>query len=121
MVVQADTTEKEQYILTQEKFLRVYETPGVEITDHADAAQLKADGYLCYKCKGRIIALEMTQSLLDTHIPESKFVAPWGTDMLCEVGDFLGSPVQPGLAPAAPLPEMYRIEKSAFAQTYAPE
>lgn len=121
MVVQANTSEKEQYILTQEKFLRVYETPGVEITDHPDSAELSANGYKAYNAKGRVLALEVTQGILEQHLPGGRFIASWGTPMVCEVGDFLCSPVLPGATPSAPLGEIYRIETGAFAQTYSLE
>ncbi len=42
-----------------------------------------------------------------------KFQSPWGDEMICDAGDYLGSP-------DATFSEAYRIERGAFDQTYKP-
>merc|ERR1712232_403206 len=118
-VIQANTAEKERYILNPEKFERCYHPEGATVmADHVDAKQLQSDGFRAFRCKGKIVAIEATPALLESAIPGGQFLASWGTPMLVEAGDFLACPVRPE-ATGAPesLGEVYRIEKSAFAQT----
>lgn len=123
-IVRADTAAKERYILPSAKFQRLYDQTPIEFDDHPDAAELKAEGFQAYKPCGRIVALEVDADVLAEYFPMGKFLAAWGSEMLVELGDFLAGPAPVdgagGTVPAV-VGEIYRIEKSAFAQTYSSE
>lgn len=121
-VVRANTTAKERFFLPDAKFQRLYKQTPVPYADHTDAAELEAEGFQAYEPCGRVLALKVDTALLAKHLPEGKFLAAWGSEMLVEDGDFLCAPAPPGeTGPPASVNEIYRIEKTAFAQTYALE
>ena len=55
----------------------------------------------------------MTEADIAESFPASKFVAPWGSEMLVNANDYLATP-HPDAS------EIYRIEAAAFASTYRP-
>ena len=85
----------ELYVVSTKKFKERYEA-GEPLTDQ----------FQKYKAKGIIRAFEYEG-------PTFKFIASWDEEMLCKEGDFLASPSKD-----IPAPEVYRIERSVFDQTY---
>lgn len=59
-----------------------------------------------YQAKGEIYALEVTEENL-----VQSFVAIWGQEMVCKVGDFYACPTDGE--------EVYRIARKEFFETYA--
>mmetsp|Transcript_135659 Transcript_135659/g.270691 ORF Transcript_135659/g.270691 Transcript_135659/m.270691 type:complete len:185 (-) Transcript_135659:210-764(-) len=121
-IVRADTAAKERYSLPDAKFRRLYEAVPVPFEDHPDAAELKAEGFEAFQPCGRCLALVADAALLEEHVPGGQFMASWGSPMLVEEGDFLAAPAPPGgKGKPESIGEVYRIEKSAFANTYVAE
>jgi len=83
----------EEYIMSKEKFDNRYS--GGEV----------GDTFSTFKAKGKTWAMEYVGKPIE-------FVASWGEKMILKTGDFLCNPEKdkPG--------DLYRIEKSAFAETY---
>ena len=83
----------EEYIMSKEKFDNRYS--GGEV----------GDAFSTFKAKGKTWAMEYVGKPIE-------FVASWGEKMILKTGDFLCNPEKdkPG--------DLYRIEKSAFNQTY---
>lgn len=83
----------EEYIMSQDKFNNRYS--GGEV----------GDSFSTFKAKGKVWAMEYAGKPIE-------FVAAWGEKMILKTGDFLCNPEKdkPG--------DLYRIEKSAFSQTY---
>ena len=83
----------EEYIMSKEKFYNRYS--GGEV----------GDAFSTFKAKGKTWAMEYVGKPIE-------FVASWGEKMILKTGDFLCNPEKdkPG--------DLYRIEKSAFNQTY---
>lgn len=83
----------EEYIMSKEKFDNRYS--GGEV----------GDAFSTFKAKGKTWAMEYVGKPIE-------FVASWGEKMILKTGDFLCNPEKdkPG--------DLYRIEKSAFKQTY---
>ena len=114
LAVRADTSSKEQYILKAETFKEFYCDPQEIDEAHPDCKELRALGFLSYRPKREILAVEVTDEIM-THFPERRFMAAWGEPMCLEVGDFLGS----GKAKEdGSIGEIIRIEKKAFHETY---
>lgn len=65
-----------------------------------------------YKSLGvEVYTLELTED----NLPEGgQFMAPWNSPMICEVGDYLLMPVETSKSN----PEIYRIEREMFNETY---
>lgn len=118
----ADTTQKERYFISDEKFGKLYEQTPVSFADHPDVIELHAEGFNAYIPRGRIVALPASKELLMQYFPAGKFMASWGESMVVEEGDYLAAPAPPddsGLP--NDVTEVYRIEADAFAQTYKRE
>lgn len=117
-IVRANTSKKERYILSPEKFHAAYDAESCcAITDVDDAEQLTAEGFQCYTPKMRIVAMEVTAQDFMLYFPCGQFMASWGQPMLVEESDFIaGAPVSD--EPENGFKEIYRIERSAFFQTY---
>eukprot|EP00931_Biecheleriopsis_adriatica_P105380 TRINITY_DN79938_c0_g1_i1.p1 TRINITY_DN79938_c0_g1~~TRINITY_DN79938_c0_g1_i1.p1 ORF type:complete len:797 (+),score=144.47 TRINITY_DN79938_c0_g1_i1:86-2392(+) len=118
-IVRARTTHKERYILSPERFAEAYDAEsGCVVHDVEDAESLNAEGFKEFRPKTRIVALQVSEEDLVRHFPSGRFVAPWNEPMLVEVGDYIaGKPSSENLEDG--IKEVYRIEKSAFAQTYS--
>lgn len=89
----------EMYVVTTDKFKTRYECDK-ELTDK----------FQPYKSKGLIRAFEYSG-------PNIRFEASWGEKMLCKDGDMLAVPIT-DVDDFDDVPEMYRIEKDVFKQTY---
>jgi len=89
----------EMYVISSKKFNRRYEVD-----------KELGNEFQSYKTKGLIRAFEYTGSPF-------KFVAGWHEVMICKEGDFLATPISD--ADDTKVPEVYRIERSVFDETYA--
>jgi hypothetical protein len=89
----------ELYVVSVKKFNERYEVDK-ELTDE----------FQPYKATGLIRAYEYAGKPF-------KFVASWDEEMICNAGDFLASPLSN--VDDEEIREVYRIEKSVFADTYA--
>eukprot|EP00930_Biecheleria_cincta_P035789 TRINITY_DN24592_c0_g2_i1.p1 TRINITY_DN24592_c0_g2~~TRINITY_DN24592_c0_g2_i1.p1 ORF type:complete len:311 (+),score=59.05 TRINITY_DN24592_c0_g2_i1:50-982(+) len=118
-IVRANTSSKEMYILSPEKFFHAYDVDSsFVITDAHDAEELTAQGFKSYAPKMRIIAMKVTAQDLLLYFPCGRFMASWGQPMLIEEADYIcGALISEELASG--LKEVYRIERSAFQETYA--
>eukprot|EP00440_Ansanella_granifera_P045533 gb/GFBE01049329.1/.p1 GENE.gb/GFBE01049329.1/~~gb/GFBE01049329.1/.p1 ORF type:complete len:784 (+),score=158.80 gb/GFBE01049329.1/:1-2352(+) len=118
-IVRADTSHKERYILTPEKFAAAYDpNSGCAVSGVEDAEALTAEGFKAYVSRARIVAMAMTAEDLVRYFPSGNFMAAWGQPMLVEESDFVaGVPCSASLQDG--FKEIYRIEKTAFGQTYA--
>eukprot|EP00931_Biecheleriopsis_adriatica_P050472 TRINITY_DN29226_c0_g1_i1.p1 TRINITY_DN29226_c0_g1~~TRINITY_DN29226_c0_g1_i1.p1 ORF type:complete len:800 (-),score=166.24 TRINITY_DN29226_c0_g1_i1:82-2400(-) len=117
-VVQANTVWKENYILARATVLKAYDldspVPMPEDIDVADAADLEAKGYKCFRSRTRIMALQATPELLERICPAGKFMASWGAPIPIELEDFFAAQVNA----EDTVTEVYRIEKNVFGQTF---
>ena len=86
----------EHYVIKAKKLAERY---GAPISDP------DSEGYRKYPAKGDFYAFRYEGEPF-------KFIAPWGEDMIANPGDYLGTNVMGSN-------EFYRIEKNAFAATYA--
>ena len=89
----------EMYVISSKKFNERY-----EVDKELDTK------FQSYKAKGLIRAFEYSGKSF-------KFVASWDEEMLCKEGDFLATPISD--ADDTKVPEVYRIERSVFDETYA--
>jgi len=103
-------TEGERYSMSAEMFKSRYD---VAAAMEAADASLQAQGFRCYTPTGRAWAQQVDQATVSACFPAGKFIAPWGSEMMIAPGDWLAT-----AAPSAD--EIYRIEKTAFANTYSP-
>uniref|UniRef100_A0A6T1GLY1 Uncharacterized protein n=1 Tax=Alexandrium monilatum TaxID=311494 RepID=A0A6T1GLY1_9DINO len=103
-------TEGEKYVLGADKFGERYDLATVEDAGDAD---LSSQGYKVYRPTGRVWAAQLDADAVQAAFPAGKFIAAWGSEMVVEAGDYIATPY-----PAAG--EIYRVEKSAFANTYKP-
>ena len=118
MIVRADTSFKEQYILKAEDFQKnYYANKPLEIEDHEDAAELRALGFKAFVPNRRVLAIEVDNDVASC-FPDGKFEASWGEPMIVELGDYLasGRTLDDGT-----VAEIIRIQKTVFHETYAPE
>lgn len=83
----------EEYIMSQDKFNDRYS--GGEV----------GNSFSTFKAKGKVWAMEYAGKPIE-------FVAAWGEKMILKTGDFLCNPEKDKAG------DLYRIEKSTFAQTY---
>ncbi len=100
-LIQNQTKAREQYIISSKKFNDKYEYFA------------SGDGeFNFYKAKGKVVALEMTESVLRKfNLPdEFSFIAPWKEDMIVKKDDFLVCPPD--------YSEIYRIARLEFFETY---
>ncbi len=101
-IVQNQTEAREQYIVSEEKFLKKYEP--------LEAPQ---EGVFTeYRSTGKIVAIELTDERLQSlGLPrEFYFMANWGEKMVAKVGDFMGGPTD--------FSEVYRLARKEFFETY---
>ncbi len=103
-VVKNTTTSGEEYIVEGEVFNKRYESMNT-----------LEDGWKVYKAKGKCRAIPADQSVLCLLKTDGdfKFMAPWGEEMICKVGDMLVCPTITGK-----INEVYRIGKKEFEETY---
>ena len=99
----------ERYALDRATFTRRYLTDAPE---PATTPEMAAEGFQLFAACGHVWAHQVTQAECDASFPSSTFMAAWGEPMRMEPGDFLCMPSPAG-------GEVYRIEKDAFAETYA--
>lgn len=103
-VVVNQTGAREQYVVSPEKFRERYsfwrEAP---------------DGYSEYRPKGKVLAIELTDTVLHQLgvASEFEYEAPWGERAIAQKGDFLVCPPDES--------EVYRIGRKEFFETYRPE
>ena len=87
---------------------------GVEGAERGnDATSLTSEGYEAYRPTGRVWAKRVTKEDIEQWFPKQKFVASWGEPMAVDENDMIAVPWPNG-------GEIYRIERVAFQQTYAP-
>ena len=87
---------------------------GVEGAERGnDATSLTSEGYEAYRPTGRVWAKLVTKEDIEQWFPKQKFVASWGEPMAVDENDMIAVPWPNG-------GEIYRIERVAFQQTYAP-
>jgi hypothetical protein len=100
-VIKNQTTAQELYIIGGEKFRDRYEL--LEKTE---------GDFSIYKAKGKVMAIEMTEELLEKlKFPkELYFIAPWDEKVIVKKNDFLVCPID--------FSEIYRIARKEFFETY---
>lgn len=101
-VVLALTKAREQYVITEEKFLTRYEELNEPLPEGVSS------DFKVYTPTGRIKGLK-AKEIMDCE--EGFFIAPWGERMKVQGEDILAVPL--GLNP-----EIYRIAWAEFLQTY---
>ncbi len=103
-IIKNQTEAGEMYIIGAAKFQERY-----DFLEQAD------DGFSVYTAKGKVMALEMNEAMLQKlDMPEEfHFVAPWGEKMVVKKGDYLASPLD--------FSEVYRIARKEFFETYQPD
>lgn len=114
MVVRADTSSKEEYILKAETFQKFYCDAAPIDAAHPDAAELQRLGFQAYRPNRRLKAVEVDAALA-AKFEGGRFMAAWGEPMCVEVGDFLGSGQ---VAEDGRVLEVIRIERKSFFETY---
>ena len=87
----------ELYIVSEKKF-----------NDRYEVDKPLTSKFQSYKANGVITAYEYSGESF-------KFIASWDEEMICKSGDYLASPSK-----ELPPPEVYRIERSVFDETYKP-
>ena len=105
-VVENQTGAREQYIVPGEKFRRRY------------SEDRKLDGDWClYNPQGKVKGIEVDRGILNILQQEGSFyiTASWGEAQKVDEGDMLVTTL-----PLAAQPEIYRIARREFAETYAP-
>jgi len=100
-IIKNQTEAGEMYIIKEQKFRERYEFHKSIDSD-----------YSIYKAKGKIIALQMTVTLLNELNLEKEFffIAPWGEAMIVKSDDFLATTFD--------YSEVYRIARKEFFETY---
>tara|TARA_A100001015_G_scaffold317726_1_gene435443 strand:- start:1583 stop:2101 length:519 start_codon:yes stop_codon:yes gene_type:complete len=93
------------YAMSSDKFNKRY-------TLNTDPDTEPSSGFKWYIPKGEVYAKAITAE--DHSKINGKFMAPWNSEMIAHIGDFL---VIPRHNPT----EIYRIEKSEFEKTYKPK
>lgn len=108
IIIKNTTLAGEEYVIDGAKFAQRYERTDAEV-----AAELLARGYAAYRPTGKICGLFVTEELLAVlGLPsEFHFIASWGEKMLCCLGDVLAYPI-------GSVPEIYRIARKEFFETY---
>lgn len=103
-IVKNLTKSEETYVVEKEKFAKLY-----RFSKKVD------DSWGEYIPLGKIKALQVTPELLSLLDQTSPFLilAQWGEEQRVESNDFLATPLDRQR-------EVYRIERSAFAETYRP-
>lgn len=101
----------EEYIVRGDKFPLRYDLL------QSDAVTITGK-WSQYRAKGQVVGIKVDDEVwkllkLPQDSEEFYFEAIWGELMLCKVGDML-------VTPSADVPEVYRIEKGAFLETYKP-
>lgn len=94
----------EKYIISAEKFEQRYKRTG-------NSCYMDGEYWAYAEAKGEIEAFEWDG-------PQFVFEAPWGENMVCKPGDFIG---RPPCLPGDPIEkqmDIYRVEKETFEQTY---
>ena len=99
----------ERYAIDRATFTKRYLVLAAE---PATTPEMAEEGFQLFTACGHVWAHQITQAECDASFPSSSFMAAWGEPMRMEPGDFLCMPSPAG-------GEVYRIEKDAFAQTYA--
>ena len=102
-LVENQTSVKERYLVKSETFQKKY-----TLKDSL------GDGWGCYQPKGVVLAIEVSESILEKlgAKNELRFQAPWKESMIVKEGDFLIIPEEQH--------EIYRIAKKEFGETYEP-
>ncbi|CAJ1421460.1 unnamed protein product [Effrenium voratum] len=114
-VVRADTKYKELYVLPQQKASDAYDLAApMDIAERLDAAELRAGGFRCYRCRTRIKAIRASESLLSKICPQKRFMASWGSPCVVKADDMLAAQVSDST-----IKEIYRIEKTVFKETFS--
>lgn len=103
-IIKNQTEAGEMYIIGAEKFEARY-----------DFLEDGTDGFSVYLPKGKVVAVEMNETLLKRlNLPaEFYLIAPWGEEMVVKKGDYLASPLD--------FSEVYRIAQKEFFETYQPD
>ena len=115
--MRADTSSQEEYIISRERFQQAYDMSSAsEIVDHPEAEHLRLQGFMSYKPRRRVLAVEVDEALLAKHFPSRMFMAPWNEPMAVEPGDFLVN----GNQSTESITEIVRIERMTFFETYEP-
>ena len=103
-------TEGERFVLGADKFHERYDAANAQAPEDQALAQ---QGYKTYRPTGQAWAQQLDEQGIAANVPAGKFMAPWGSEMIIEPGDWLVT-----TAPVAN--EVYRIEQNAFRSTYKP-
>lgn len=100
-LVENQTSAKERYLVKSETFEKKY-----TLMDSL------GNGWGCYRPKGEIYALEISNSDLEkvNAVDSLEFQAPWKESVVVKQGDFLVVPIEKN--------EIYRIARKEFIQTY---
>ena len=102
-------TENERYAMRALDFSLRYERARPE---PASDPVLAEEGFKLYRPTGKIWARSVSEEDIETHFPDERFMASWGSPMAIEAGDYLAIPFPNG-------GELYRVKQSAFDKTYS--
>ena len=93
----------------------MYIVPAKKFHDRYDFSEEGQGGFSVYASKGKIIGVEMNESLLKQLELANEFylVAPWGEEMIVKKDDYLVCPLD--------FSEVYRIARKEFFETYKPD
>ncbi len=105
IVVVANTTAMEKYLLSWTKFTKKYVPTGHNI-----------DYCWEFQAVGNIYAIEVNEAIHS--IIGKEFMAAWGQPMKLSIGDFLACPVDELDGIDYEVTEVYRIARDEFFQTY---
>ncbi|CAE7674514.1 unnamed protein product [Symbiodinium sp. CCMP2592] len=117
MVVRADTSFKEEYIVRGEDFHKMYNAsrPREIQRTREDAEELRRNGFQCYEPTRRVVAIIVDEELA-ARFPDGKFMGSWGHPVSVQVGDYLVSGKQDS---TGQILEVLKIHPLAFFETYA--
>ena len=102
-------TQGERYVMRALDFTSRYERSRPE---PAQTEELAKEGFQLFRPTGKVWARELSDEDCAIHSPAGKLVASWGSTMVVSPGDYLAMPHPAG-------GELYRIERTAFENTYS--
>ena len=100
----------ERYVMGKAKFMARYDSAN---PSEPSSLELKSEGFRSYRAIGSIWGYRITEADVQQHFTAGCFQASWGEKMVCCRDDILAVPWPDG-------GEIYRIEKTAFQDTYRP-
>ena len=102
-------------VKNQTEASEMYIVPAKKFHDRYDFLEDAEDGFSVYAPKGKIVGVEMNETILEQLKLSDEFylIAPWGEEMVVKKDDYLVSPLD--------YSEVYRIARKEFFETYKPD